>query len=159
MNAIRYMIRRAGPEQLPGVVACLEAAFERHRSAYTQGAFEDTVPNLEAMTRRLEQMTIFCASDKSGHVVGTVACGVTSPGEGHLRGMAVLPEFQGLGVAEGLLNAVEKELRAHACARMTLDTTRPLARAIRFYTRHGFVHTGIVTDFHGMPLFEYEKKL
>ncbi len=159
MVSIRYIIRRAGPEQLPGVVACLEAAFERHRSEYTQGAFSDTVPGLEAMTRRLEQMTIFYASDKSKHVVGTIACSVNSPGEGHLRGMAVLPEFQGLGVAEGLLNAAEKELRAHACARVTLDTTRPLARAVRFYTRHGYVHTGIVTDFHGMPLYEYEKAL
>jgi ribosomal protein S18 acetylase RimI-like enzyme len=73
--------------------------------------------------------------------------------------MAVLPAFQGRGVAEGLLGAAEAELREHDCSRVTLDTTRPLERAIHFYTRRGYAHNGIVTDFFGMPLYEYEKQL
>ncbi len=159
MTATRYTIHRAGPEHLPGVIACLAAAFERHRSDYTEDAFNDTVPDLEAMAARLQHMTIFCASGPSRAVIGTIACGVTSPGEGHLRGMAVLPEFQGLGIADGLLNAAEKELRARACSRVTLDTTRPLLRAVRFYTRNGYTRTERVQNFFGMPLFEYEKQL
>ena len=159
MTATRYMIRRALPEQLPGIVACLAAAFERHRSAYTPEAFNDTVPDLEAMAGRLEQMAIFCASGQTKAVIGTIACVVTSPGEGHVRGMAVLPEFQGLGIADGLLNAAEKELRAQACSRVTLDTTRPLSRAMRFYTRNGYTRTDRVQNFFGMALFEYEKQL
>ena len=43
--------------------------------------------------------------------------------------------------------------------RFLVDTTEPLQRAIRFYTRHGYSATGIVRDFFGMPLFEYEKLL
>lgn len=159
MTATRYMIRRAGPENLPGVVACLAAAFERHRSDYTPDAFNDTVPDLEAMTGRFQHMAIFCASGQTKVIIGTIACVVTSPGEGHVRGMAVLPEFQGLGIADGLLNAAEKELRAQACSRVTLDTTRPLLRAMRFYTRHGYTRTDRVQNFFGMPLFEYEKHL
>ena len=151
MTATRYMIRRALPEQLPGIVACLAAAFERHRSAYTPEAFNDTVPDLEAMAGRLEQMAIFCASGQTKAVIGTIACVVTSPGEGHVRGMAVLPEFQGLGIADGLLNA--------AGSRVTLDTTRPLSRAMRFYTRNGYTRTDRVQNFFGMALFEYEKQL
>ena len=73
--------------------------------------------------------------------------------------MAVLPEFQGLGIADGLLNAAEKELRAQGCSRVTLDTTRPLLRAMRFYTRHGYTRTDRLQSFFGMPLFEYEKQL
>ncbi len=159
MAATRYMIRPAGPEDLPGVVACIAAAFEPYRSAYTPGAFIDTVPSVEGMTQRLVTMTILCACGDSGLVIGTIACGVANAGEGHLRGMAVLPEFLGRGVAEELLSAAEDELRAHHCSRATLDTTRPLARAVRFYTKNGYAHTGIVTDFHGMPLYEYEKQL
>jgi len=42
---------------------------------------------------------------------------------------------------------------------VTLDTTRPLERAIRFYERCGYRATGVVRDFFGMPLFEYAKDL
>ena len=42
---------------------------------------------------------------------------------------------------------------------MTLDTTRPLECAIRFYERCGYRATGVVRDFFGMPLFEYAKDL
>ena len=43
--------------------------------------------------------------------------------------------------------------------RQCLDTTEPLQRAVRFYLRHGFRASGRVTDFFGMPLFEYLKIL
>ncbi len=159
MVATRYTIRRAGAGDLPGVAACLAAAFEPYRSLYTPGAFNDTVPDVDGVRRRLESMTILCAAGDAGQIIGTIACGMTAPDEGHLRGMAVLPEFHGLGVAESLLAAAEGELRARLCSRVTLDTTRPLVRATRFYTKHGYERTGRVQDFHGMPLHEYEKEL
>jgi GNAT superfamily N-acetyltransferase len=71
----------------------------------------------------------------------------------------VLPGLQGHGVAERLLLAAEAELRASGCARVTLDTTEPLERAIRFYLRHGYAATGVTTDFFGMRLHEYAKHL
>jgi GNAT superfamily N-acetyltransferase len=159
MAAMRYMIRQATPEQLSGVVVCLAAAFEPYRSLYTPGAFTDTVPDVGAMSERIKTMTILCASDNAGQIVGTIACGVSSPGEGHLRGMAVLPEFQGRGLAGVLLSAAENNLRQRGCVHVTLDTTRPLLRAVSFYTRRGYAHTGIVTDFFGMALYEYDKQL
>ena len=159
MAATRYMIHPATPEQLAGVVACLAAAFEPYRSSYTPGAFTDTVPDVGAMSERMKTMTILCASGSAGQIVGTIACGVSSPGEGHLRGMAVLPEFQGQGVADELLATAENDLRTRGCMRVTLDTTRPLLRAVSFYTRRGYSHTGIVTDFFGMALYEYDKQL
>jgi len=73
--------------------------------------------------------------------------------------MAVLPEWQGTAVASSLLEAAEAELRSTGCELVTLDTTRPLERAIRFYGRHGFVSSERVTDFFGMELFEYKKRL
>lgn len=91
-------------------------------------------------------------ASKDGH-------GVSSVKDGHIRGMAVLPAWQGRGVADELLAAVEDELRRLGCARATLDTTAPLARAIRFYQRHGYRATGRVADFYGMPLYEYAKAL
>lgn len=73
--------------------------------------------------------------------------------------MAVLPEWQGTAVASALLAAAEAELRNAGCKYVTLDTTMPLQRAIRFYERHGFAASGRVADFFGMELFEYTKQL
>ena len=92
-------------------------------------------------------------------MAGTIACAVVGYGEGHLRGMAVHPRWHGLGVAQQLLERAEEELKTQNCRYITLDTTEPLQRAIRFYERNGYRPTGKVDDFFGMPLYEYRKQL
>ena len=104
-------------------------------------------------------MAVFVALDSTGHIVGTVGYNVPDRHEGHLRGMAVKPDQAGSGVAQQLMEAVEAELRARKCRRITLDTTRPLERAMRFYERNGFKPSGVVRDFFGMELVEYVKAL
>ena len=64
-----------------------------------------------------------------------------------------------MGVADQLLETIEQELRAAGCPFVTLDTTAPLARAIRFYERNGYVSSGAVSDFFGMALYQYQKQL
>ncbi len=49
--------------------------------------------------------------------------------------------------------------QALGCARITLDTTEPLQRAMRFYERNGYQRTGHVGNFFDMPLIEYAKLL
>jgi len=95
--------------------------------------------------------------DPAGRAVGTIGCQAGLDGEGHLRGMAVLPGWQGAGVVQALLETAEGALRARRCVRITLDTTEPLRRAVRFYERNGYRPAGRVMDFYGMPLYEYAK--
>jgi len=151
-------IRRALVEDAESVSECLAAAFEPFRSEYTRGAYEDTVPGVEAIRTRMEHMVVYVAVSSDGVIVGTVAC-VVEGNEGHLRGMAVHPARQGQGIADQLLTTIENELIAAGCARVTLDTTEPLQRAAHFYRRNGFAPSGRVTDFFGMPLYEYVKTL
>jgi ribosomal protein S18 acetylase RimI-like enzyme len=92
-------------------------------------------------------------------VAGTIACKVMEHGRGHLRGMAVRPEFQGSGLSGRLLNTAEEELRRSGCKRITLNTTEPLKRATRFYRKYGFQPTGKIGSFFGMSLFEYSKSI
>jgi GNAT superfamily N-acetyltransferase len=47
----------------------------------------------------------------SGEVIGTIGHQLVNRDEGHIRGMAVLPGWQGLGVAPALLAAVQAALR------------------------------------------------
>jgi ribosomal protein S18 acetylase RimI-like enzyme len=112
-----------------------------------------------AIQHRFEEMSVFVAVSETGEIAGTVGCQTIGSQEGHIRGMAVRPEYLGTGVARRLLEAVETELRQRGCSLLTLDTTEPLERAIRFYERHGFRFSGTVRNFFGMRLLEYMKRL
>lgn len=109
--------------------------------------------------QRFIAMQIFVAVTPTGQIVGTIACSGAVGGEGHLRGMAVGSAHQGRSLAERLLRVAEETLLGNGCARITLDTTAPLERAIRFYEKNGYFRSGRVTDFFGMPLYEYVKLL
>jgi GNAT superfamily N-acetyltransferase len=151
------MIRRATDQDTSAVLDCLRAAFEPYRLSYSADAFRDTVPTPEALRGRLAAMIVLVAVEPTAGVVGTVAGSRLETSEGHLRGMAVAPTWQGSGVADDLLAAIEAELQTLGCARITLDTTEPLHKAIQFYRKHGYEPSGRVTDFFGMPLYEYVK--
>lgn len=141
------------------VLETLRAAFEPYRSSYTPQAYEDTTLTAAAFIARLTFMSVLLAVSDRDQVAGTLSFQVISPKEGHLRGMAVLPGWQGTAAANKLLSYAEHELRRVGCDRVSLNTTAPLQRAIRFYEKHGYRPTARVTDFFGMPLYEYEKFL
>ena len=91
-----------------------------------------------------------------GTVVGTIGYRLMDEdSRGHVRGMAVLPEWKGSGLAAALMSSVEDALRKTSCQRMTLNSVEPLHRAIAFYERRGFRPTGHERDFFGMRLVEY----
>ena len=150
-------IRSAHPADADAILQCLAAAFAPHCTEYTPAAFADTVLSPETVQVRLQQMHVLVATAK-GNVVGTVS-GVGDAGEGHLRGMAVFPEWRGLGVAAKLLAAIETWLTSRGCKRITLDTTLPLNAAMKFYEKNGYRRSGHIADFFGMPLLEYVKHL
>jgi ribosomal protein S18 acetylase RimI-like enzyme len=152
-------IRKATSQDVPGILECLRAAFEDYRHLYTPAAFLDTVLTSEIIQVRLAKMVVFVAVNSTSEISGTIACEVLKPGEGHLRGMAVLPAWRGTGLARQLLSRAESKLHSRNCARITLDTTEPLLRAMSFYEKLGYRRSGRVSDFFGMPLIEYEKTL
>jgi len=152
-----FAIRPALLQDREAILQCLATAFAPYRCQYTAQAFSDTVLDAESFAVRFRTMTLFVA-ELNGEIVGTIGC-VATGNEGHIRGMAVVEECQGSGVARSLLGIAEEELRRRGCTCVTLDTTRPLQRAIRFYENHGYAATGRVIDFFGMPLYEYAKPL
>lgn len=154
-----FAIRKATGADAAGILDCLRLAFEPYRGDYTAEGFNDSVLTAETIHQRMATMSILVAIDNGGQIAGTIASRVVCPEEGHLRGMAVLPEWQGSGLGQQLLAAAESELRARQCRRVTLNTTQPLQRAIRFYEKNGYRLSGKVTDFFGMPLYEYVKPL
>ncbi len=150
-------IRKAMRADTAAVLAVLRAAFAPYESDYTPEGYEDTVLTPQTFIERFKTMSILVAVE-GNEIIGTIACAANGE-EGHLRGMAVVAEHLGKGIAADLLQAAEWELRAKHCKRVTLDTTEPLQRAMRFYEKHGYRRSGRVTDFFGMPLYEYVKAL
>ena len=154
-----FTIRPALISDAEEIQACLRTAFAHFLDSYTREAFLDTVPTVENVRGRFHSMSLFVAEDGERKVIGTVAWYLKSAEEGYLRGMAVLPAWQGKGVAQQLLQAAEAHIRSHGCSRVGLDTTDPLERAIHFYEKQGYRRTGNIEDFFGMPLHEFVKDL
>jgi ribosomal protein S18 acetylase RimI-like enzyme len=152
-----FAIRPANPEDFPAILQCLRAAFEPYRAQYTPQAYLDTVMTPDMLTERLRSMTVLVVTDTQENVIGTIGGETVSAGEGHLRGMAVPPQYHGRGIAQLLLESMEEHLKTRGCARITLDTTELLQRAMRFYEKNSYCHTGKITDFFGMSLIEYAK--
>lgn len=152
-------IRHATVADAHSILKCLAVSFEPYKSSYTPAAYQDTVLTSELLSRRLEKMTILVAVSEGGTLVGTIAYQRIGEFEGHLRGMAVLHAWQGLGIAAKLLAQAELELRKTKCSRISLDTTEPLALAMRFYEKHGYRRSGKTGDFFDMRLIEYIKNL
>jgi GNAT superfamily N-acetyltransferase len=157
-SKIRFAIRPAVEADRTGILKCLREAFEPYRRQYTTEALKDTVLDSDFLTARMRTMHIVVA-EADAQVIGTIAGVEHEPGEGHLRGMAVLPEFKGTGLAAQLLEAIEAWLRTRGCTRVTLNTTEPLLAAMKFYEKHGYSRSGSVSDFFGMPLIGYVKDI
>src|SRR4051812_23826705 len=122
-----FLIRRAEQRDADGILCCLRLAFEPFRHLYSPEAYADTTLTPATIRTRLASMSVYVALTES-ETIGTVGSQVIESGHGHVRGMAVLAEWQGHGVAEKLLIATEDELRTANCAIVTLDTTAPLKR-------------------------------
>ena len=108
-DAMDTWIRSAREDDQAGVLHCLAAAFEPYRGEYTAQAFANTVIDANGYLERLRGMHVLVA-DSGFEIAGTVA-GEQKGQEGHLRGMAVLPEFRGAGLAARLLGAIEDWLQ------------------------------------------------
>ncbi len=105
-----FTVRKATMDDATGILACVAAAFAPYRAQYTPDAFTDTGMTPDSVQQRLREMCLFIAV-AGGATVGTIGCQVKED-EGHLRGVAVLPDWQGAGVAPALLQAAEHEFQS-----------------------------------------------
>jgi GNAT superfamily N-acetyltransferase len=77
---------------------------------------------------------------RNGETVGCCALVALCPGEFEVAKMAVTEAFQGAGIGRRLLERVIAEARASGVTRLSLETNRKLAPAIRLYESLGFRH-------------------
>ena len=157
---LEYIIRKAQPKDAKGIHEVVLAAFEDFRHFYSQEGFANTVMSEKAALERMKEMKIYVAIDKYGEIIGTIGWKKVSEKEGHIRGMAVHPKWQGKNdPAASLLEKVENDALSQGCIFLTLDTTEILKRAQNFYKKHGFKETGKIGDFFDSMIYEFAKKI
>ena len=155
-----YLIRIAKINDAKGIHEVLLGAFAEYRDYYTPEGFNDTVMSEDAVKERMKEMIIYVAVDEKQCIIGTIGWQKINDKEAHIRGMAVLPKWQGKkSPASALLHAVENDAYIKNCKFLTLDTTIVLKRAENFYKKHGFKETGKIGDFFGSKIYEYIKHL
>jgi len=155
-----YVIRKARIKDARAIHIVLLAAFEEFRDYYSIEGFKDTVLSEEKAIDRINHMIVYVAVDFNGNIIGTIGWQRINNEEGHIRGMGVIPNWQGKnGPAASLLKEVEDEARLKGCSILTLDTTKVLRRAQNFYYKNGFRKTGKTGDFFGCLIYEYAKKI
>ncbi|HXW67350.1 MAG TPA: GNAT family N-acetyltransferase [Thermoplasmata archaeon] len=158
-EARRIRIRGARLSDVAPILACLRDAFAPYRRRYTAVAFSATVLDARRLARRLRVQHVLVATDTHSRILGTVSVRLSAASHARLRGMAVPRERQGTGVANRLLRAALRFAHRRGCHRVTLETTPPLRRAMRFYERQGFRRTGRYRNWGGMRLIEYAASL
>ena len=155
-----FKIRLAEYQDAKEIHEVILSAFDEYRHYYTPEGFADTVMSEETAIERTKEMSLYVAVDQEGLIIGTIGWQKVSTDEGHIRGMAVIPKRQGkTSPAATLLKIVEDDARSKGCNILTLDTTKVLKRAQKFYKKHGFKKTGKTGDFIGSIIYEYAKKI
>ena len=160
MTSGNITIRRAKKEDAKAVHEVLLAAFEEYRFFYSPEGFSDTILSENTAKTRIKEMNVYVAINQYGKIIGTIGWQKMSKEEGHIRGMGVIPKWQGKeGPAKLLLKHVEEEAILEGCKILTLDTTEVLKRAQRFYKKNSFRESGKTGDFFGSLIYEFVKNL
>ena len=151
-------VRRAKPGDAPAIAATLAESFIEYRELYTPEGYAATVVAADQVKVRMSEGPIWVAVENA-QIVGTVAA--ISKGEAlYVRGMGIVPTARGKRIGRLLLEQVENFARTRHHAKMTLNTTPFLCRAIALYRRFGFETSAEATaDLFGTPLFTMVKTL
>ena len=125
------IIRKANIEDLDGLVEIEQACFD--------------VPwSRESLEKDLTEnpMALVIAAVTGGKLVGYVDVWLIEE-EGHINNVAVLPEYQGMGIGMILFNTMIEVTERAGIQSHTLEVARGNDRAIDLYEKFGFQEAGV----------------
>ncbi len=152
-------LRLATADDSQTVSVLIYEAFAPFRSEYTDGAFEYTTPNADAIRPRFDEGPIWIA-ELDGEAVGTVS-GLPEGDRFYVRSMAIKPSAQRAGIGQKLLDALESYARERGFEKLYLYTTYVLPGAKRLYEKNGFyvLRETDPEEWYDMGGLEMEKQL
>ena len=155
----KVRIRRAVAVDALEIADVLRQSFREFEALYTPKGFAATTPDYAQVQQRMQEGPAWIALCED-RVAGTASAVLKGEKGLYVRGVAVVPSVRGRGIAESLMNEVERFARQNGCGRMFLTTTPFLTAAIRLYERLGFVRgPNGAADLYGTPLIKMQKDL
>lgn len=133
--AAHFWLRPATTDDAPALLSIIHAAYEEYRGRLDppSGSHGETATSLRA---HLEAESAFIAG------LGDQPAGCVffhlQPQETYLHRLAVRPEFRGLAIGRGLVNAVEAAARAVGSPQLRLGVRLQLPANQAYYERLGF---------------------
>ncbi|MDR6840992.1 bifunctional helix-turn-helix transcriptional regulator/GNAT family N-acetyltransferase [Pseudoxanthomonas sacheonensis] len=136
MRASAVIIEPADPASADAR-ACFEAYFRELEERFETGF--DPARTVSADPEELVPPAgLFLLAQLDGRAVGCGALKVKGRGLGEIKRMWVAPDARGLGIAQRLLDALEKHAVRMGLDTLQLDTNRALKEAHALYTRNGY---------------------
>ena len=117
--------------------ACFEAYFRELEERFETGF--DPARTVSANPEELVPPAgLFLIAQLDGRPVGCGALKLKARGVGEIKRMWVAPDARGLGIAQRLLEALEKHAAQMGLDTLQLDTNRALKEAHALYSRNGY---------------------
>lgn len=143
MKRVGVKIRRAGLEDLDGIVEC-QLAVWRSIEGLIPGNMWKKVKRMDSEEHRKrlrntlsEERTAILLAEVEGKVVGTVH-GSLRGGVFHLGFLGVKPGYRRRGIGLKLLKSIVDEAKRMGAHKVSLYTVPTLKEAIRLYVKEGF---------------------
>lgn len=125
-------VRRAGPADVPGIAACVGAAYRR----YIERIGKSPRPILEDYDEVITSFQVHVA-DTEAEIVGVLVLKITAEGF-YLDNVAVNPSVEGTGVGRQLLELAEAEARRQGYNSIYLATHVLMTENRPLYSRIGY---------------------
>lgn len=151
-----FKLRRYTPADQE-IVEHLHVFVIQQTGAYLgHGPWDDDIYTIEEVY--LKNQGEFLIGECDGLVVAMGALRRTSPERAEIKRMRVLPEYQGRGYGQLILEALEARARALGYQMLHLDTSILQIPAQKLYEKNGFREVGRKT-YQQLEVILYEKQL
>ena len=160
MDYVNITFKEAQIHEINDIHLVLSKAFEPYKKDYTNGAFNATVlTSTDIQNRIIDQKYEIFVVVIDEHIIGTVSLSKKDQDQLHVRSMAVHPDYQKRGIGLFILKKINELAKRKDIKTISLDTSKPLKKAIKFYKKFGFEFTGVTKNFYGVEIYEMIKKL
>lgn len=160
MEHVNITFKKAQIHEINDIHLVLSKAFEPYKKDYTNGAFNATVlTSTDIQNRIIDQKYEIFVVVIDEHIIGTVSLSKKDQDQLHVRSMAVHPDYQKRGIGLFILKKINELAKRKDIKTISLDTSKPLKKAIKFYKKFGFEFTGVTKNFYGVEIYEMIKKL
>ena len=131
-------IREARHIEADAIHSVLEAAFRNLRGrGYGNQALEAAILPPEEINRRIVNGDHVLVAEYGGRIAGT-ATGLEEHESLHVCSVAVHPDWQGRGIGQRLMEALEDIARRHKCNKLWLQTAWAMTEALALYEKVGY---------------------